>query len=84
MPSLLETMSNAAGTQLSWKCSDCGERFKVEGIHDPSPAQIETVNDDFAKHCKLAHPESLPIVRLSAKEDINQTAARILKQATEG
>ena len=55
----------------TYECSECGWAFKPK-----SPDEGELVRS-FNEHQQLAHPKKNP------REDVNQTAARIVREATE-
>jgi hypothetical protein len=67
MPTLLRLLSDDnTNIPFAWKCTECDAVFDFDGIDiNPSREQIESLNEDFTKHCAKAHPGSRPVVGLA-------------------
>jgi hypothetical protein len=57
-----------------YRCSQCKVRFK------PHPSNQEAMTQEFFAHLRDAHPPK----KKAAREDVNQAAARVIREATEG
>ena len=53
-----------------FECSVCGTVFR------PHPTKPGAITEEFTAHLRLSHPRR-------EKEDVNQAAARIVREATE-
>lgn len=83
MPTLIAHGHNAQNNAFIWACSECKEVFSVDRLTSkPSQKQIAAVNTAFVRHCDEKHPGVKPVLGIEV-EDVNQAAARIVREATE-
>lgn len=72
---------------IVWRCSECDAAFSLDRVtSQPSITQLHRINANFRAHCRNEHPSST-INGLSVPtvdEDASQSAARIVREATEG
>jgi len=85
MPTLIATLfAQESKYPFGWQCSACSADFTVgRPSPNPSPSQLREVDAEFRQHCKEKHPESKVVGLDIPKEDANQAAARIVREATE-
>lgn len=55
-----------------FECSACGTMFR------PHPTKQSALTDEFTTHKRLSHPQER-----KPREDVNQAAARVVREATE-
>jgi hypothetical protein len=88
MPSLIEmTWVEKTKVPFVWICSICSEVFSLRRVpaSNPSVTELKRVNSEFSLHCTREHPGQ-PVAGLeieTPKEDASQSAARIVREATE-
>lgn len=87
MPTLIEvTVVEKTRTPFVWYCSECKDVFALGRIaENPSATELHRVDSNFRAHCKEKHA-GMPVIGLeikNPKEDASETAARIVREATE-
>ena len=76
--------NDQAQRPIAWKCSDCETVFALDRVDAIlTKKSTEKINKDFEMHCKEQHPGSQIIGLDIPHDDVNQAAARIVKEATE-
>jgi hypothetical protein len=70
MPTLTVVVSDdATNTPVVWQCTECSAVFDFGRITiKPSREQMVAMNQEFARHCAQAHPNSRPVVGLPVPE----------------
>jgi hypothetical protein len=84
-PLLRATVFNdQTGRPISWMCSVCETIFALDRVDEIlTKRSADKINKDFEMHCKGKHPGSQVIGLDIPREDFSQSAARIVRQATE-
>lgn len=83
MPTLVVGARNGeTGEPIIWYCSDCETAFAPPRMKY-TQADLRKIDQKFRKHSQDAHAEITVIgLNLPPEEDVNQAAARIVREAT--